>query len=108
MSECSLVFGFDSAWTAHNQGAVVGALLRPSHSPELLDPPRVADFKEAWDYITGLQEQHQPERTYIFIDQPTIVPNDTGQRPVEHLVAGPKVAASEGPTLESEAHRHVL
>lgn len=39
--------------------------------------------------IIGWQCQKKPAKTIILLDQPTIVRNSKGQRPVENLVAAP-------------------
>ena len=84
-----LVVGFDSAWAGHNRGAIVGAILRDDRAWEELGDPAAANFDEAADTIRAWQNEHVPDSTIIFLDQPTIVANATGQRPVENVVASP-------------------
>lgn len=48
-----------------------------------------ADFKEAALAILEWQKTWSPGRTIIFLDQPTIVRNPSGFRPVERIVASP-------------------
>lgn len=85
----TLLVGFDSAWTAGNQGALVGAIRRNDGSVQPLGSPFAANFNAAEQTITAWQTGHSLERTLVLIDQPTIVTNATGQRPVENIVASP-------------------
>ncbi len=82
-----LLIGFDSAWTTANQGAVVGVIRHDNGEFQPLGLPFVANFDVAEQAIMAWQAAHTFERTIIFIDQPTIVMNANGQRPVEHIVA---------------------
>lgn len=84
-----LLVGFDSAWTAHNSGALAGVLRQDDGSFRELGPPRVADFDEAERIILGWQENLAPSKTFVLLDQPTIVKNPKGQRPVENIVSSP-------------------
>jgi predicted RNase H-like nuclease len=81
-----LLVGFDSAWTAGNSGGLVGVLSSSDGSFRELGEPRNANFDQAQDVIREWQREHSPNATVIFLDQPTIVVNATGQRPVENLV----------------------
>jgi predicted RNase H-like nuclease len=45
------------------------------------------NYREAEEAIIGWQYQNKPTETIILLDQPTIVRNSKGQRPVENLVA---------------------
>lgn len=82
-----LLVGFDSAWTARNSGALVGATLDCDGRMRAIGPPLVANFAQAEEAISGWQEKHYPVRTLILIDQPTIVRNERSQRPVENIVS---------------------
>ena len=82
----TLLVGFDSAWTLTNSGALVGVLVLDDKTFQELGPPRVADYPDATDAIVKWQEQYTPSATTILLDQPTIVSNLTGQRPVENIV----------------------
>lgn len=85
----TLVVGFDSAWTRHNAGAIVGALWDSSGTVQELGPPQRVSYLDAQLLIERWQKEYVPRRTIIMLDQPTIVTNSQGQRPVEHLVASP-------------------
>ena len=87
MSE--LLIGFDSAWTAGNKGALVGVIRHEDGTFESLGLPVAANFDEAEQTILGWQADFDVDRTLILIDQPTIVKDASGQRPVENLVASP-------------------
>lgn len=49
----------------------------------------VANFDEAESVIVKWQRELHPTSTLILLDQPTIVPNPSGQRPVENIVGSP-------------------
>ncbi|MEM6782435.1 MAG: DUF429 domain-containing protein [Bacteroidota bacterium] len=85
----TLVVGFDSAWTPTNAGALVGAVVQTDGRVRALGPPRPADFPAAEQAIQAWRDAEGVDATLILLDQPTIVPNETGQRPVENIVAGP-------------------
>lgn len=82
----TLLIGFDAAWTAHNSGALVGVLRLNDGSIRELGLPKIVDYPEAQDVISGWQVEFSPGTTIIMLDQPTIVGNATGQRPVENIV----------------------
>jgi predicted RNase H-like nuclease len=84
-----LLVGFDSAWTAKNSGAIVGVIQRDDGTYRELGPPQVADYAQAEAAILKWQVNETPTATIVLIDQPTIVKNATGQRPVENLVGSP-------------------
>ncbi len=83
----TLLVGFDSAWTPNNSGALVGVLRAEDGTLQEFGSPKVADFRRAEDIILGWQDQQSPTATLVLLDQPTIVNNAAGQRPVENLVA---------------------
>lgn len=85
----TLVVGFDSAWTPTKSGALVGAVRETDGRWRSLGPPIQADFLTAERQILGWQDAEAPSATLVMLDQPTIVQNDTGQRPVENIVASP-------------------
>src|SRR5437867_6151959 len=82
----TLVVGFDSARTATNSGALAGVLLDDGVCREL-GPPVTADYREAERIILAWQSEYFSTSTIVLLDQPTIVKNATGQRPVEHIVS---------------------
>lgn len=83
----NLLVGFDSAWTATNSGALVGVLRSDAGTFHEFGEPEVANYEQARDLILRWQEEHAPAATIIFLDQPTIVKNPKGQRPVESIVS---------------------
>jgi predicted RNase H-like nuclease len=84
-----LLIGFDSAWTRKNRGAIVGVVRKHDGTFRELGQPRIANFTEAADTISEWRSREHPAATIVLLDQPTIVMNNAGQRPVEHLVASP-------------------
>lgn len=82
-----LLVGFDSAWSANNDGALCAAQIDEKNSIMLTLPPTTANFEEAKNKI-DLQRQGDLE-TVIFLDQPHIVNNPSGSRPVERIVGSP-------------------
>lgn len=85
----TLLVGFDSAWTATNSGALVGVLRADDGKIRELGSPQVVNYREAERTILDWQAQLQPPATIVLLDQPTIVKNTAGQRPVENLVGSP-------------------
>ena len=83
----TLLIGYEYAWTTKNQGAIVAALHHGDGIWHELGNPQPAAFFQARDIIQAWRDQCRPSRTLILLDQPTIVPNPTGQRPVEHIVS---------------------
>ena len=82
-----LVTGFDSAWTTTNRGAITSCLVGPRGIRPLV-PPRAASFAEAAEIIEGAEARaKQPWLHVIVVDQPLIVPNEHGSRPVERALA---------------------
>jgi predicted RNase H-like nuclease len=85
----TLLVGFDSAWTPTNSGALVGALHFDNGTFHGLGTPQVVDYRAAEDVILKWQAEHAPTATIVLLDQPTIVTNAAGQRPVENIVGSP-------------------
>ncbi len=81
-----IYIGFDSAWT-DNQNApgaicavgIEGGVLVQFHAPEL------ASFDKALIFIRNVRSNNG--KTLIAIDQPTVIPNLTGCRPVDRVLA---------------------
>ena len=103
-----LLVGFDSAWTPQNAGALVAALRHTDGRYEELGDPDVVSFPMAALRIAGWQTILAPESTLVLLDQPTIVPNDTGQRPVENLVASPVSLRYGGVQPASRSRREMF
>jgi predicted RNase H-like nuclease len=78
------IIGFDSAWTDNirARGAVC-ALVMDVGEAVRFKPPCQASFKEALEFIQG--ERRMCDYCLVAIDQPTIVPNTTGSRPVDRV-----------------------
>ena len=85
----TLLIGFDSAWTAHNSGAILGVRRWADGKFDELGPPQIVDYVQAEAVITKWQAELTPTATIVLLDQPTIVPNTRGQRPVENIVGCP-------------------
>ena len=85
----ALLVGCDSAWTPTNSGSLVGVLQFEDRTYRELGPPRIVNYREAEGVILEWQAEHVPTATIVLLDQPTIVGNAAGQRPVENLVASP-------------------
>lgn len=91
----TLLVGFDSAWTATNSGALVGLLVRHDGTLKELGGPQIADYRRAEQLVSEWQALHSPILTRVLLDQPIIVKNPAGQRPVESIV-GPTVSLRYG------------
>ena len=80
------LIGFDSAWADKpGKPGAICAMRLADDAPAGFDPPRLAGFDAARDLI---RKRHRPgDLTLLAIDQPTIVANDTGARPVDRAVA---------------------
>ncbi len=82
----TLLVGFDSAWTPTNSGALVGVVHSDDGTFHELGPPRIVDYPQAEGVILKWQAEQVPTATIVLLDQPTIVKNAAGQRPVENIV----------------------
>ena len=82
----TLLVGFDSAWTPNKLGALVGVLHLDGGTFRELGPPQIVDHTQAESVILKWQAEHAPATTLVLLDQPTIVKNASGQRPVENIV----------------------
>lgn len=80
----TIIFGFDSAWTDKNPGAIC-VLSFDDCGKVTFNPPRLVKFWEALSCIRHLRVLSG--RTVVAIDQPTIVPNTSGMRPAERIAA---------------------
>lgn len=89
-----VIVGFDSAWTnsSKNPGAIAAYVLEQGH-PVTFCPPSSATFGEALQFIGKWTAK--ADYVLIAIDQPTVVPNRDGSRPVDR-VAGSLVSKLRG------------
>ena len=92
----TLLIGFDSAWTPNNSGALAAVLCRDDGTLQEFESLRIANYAEAEEIVAGWQKQFAPRSTVILLDQPIIVSNPEGQRPVEGIVSSPVSARLGG------------
>ena len=104
----TLLVGFDSAWTPTNCGALVGALRTHDGMFQDLGAPQVVDYRQAERVILDWQAEHEPKTTIVMLDQPTIVNNATGQRPVENIVGSPVSLRYGGMQPANKARREMF
>ncbi|WP_027949576.1 DUF429 domain-containing protein [Haliea salexigens] len=104
----TLLVGFDSAWTVHNTGALVGILRSDDGEIQELGLPLAVNYREAEHAIIEWQAHHAPANTIVMLDQPTIVSNAAGQRPVENLVGSPVGRRYGGMQPASRARRDMF
>jgi len=81
----TLLVGYDAAWTRNNSGALAAVLHQDDGKYVDIGPPEVADYEHAENAIEQWQRSLKPTATLILLDQPTIVTNSSGQRPVEQI-----------------------
>jgi predicted RNase H-like nuclease len=80
------IIGFDSAWTDQVKAPGAVSIIRVATGrPSEFVPPRLSSFAQALAIIEA--ERLQFDRCFIALDQPTIVPNLTGSRPVDKVAA---------------------
>lgn len=86
--------GFDSAWADNPKapGAIAGLVLDGAETVSFV-PPQLATFAQGADLIEDLSAGCA--LTLIALDQPTLVPNQRGARPVER-VAGAIMSSLRG------------
>jgi len=77
------IIGFDSAWADKSPGAIC-ALHFDKSGLFSFELPRLVNFEQAMRFI--LEAETDRACTLVAIDQPTIVSNETGKRPVEHII----------------------
>jgi predicted RNase H-like nuclease len=77
------IIGFDSAWNG-KKGAICALILGAGQKVDL-KRPELADFDEALAYVRAQTELH--DLCLVAVDQPTLVPNETGCRPVDRVAA---------------------
>jgi predicted RNase H-like nuclease len=83
----TLLVGFDSAWTPNNSGGIAAVLCRDDGTLQEFESPRIATYRDAEETILFWQTKYVAHSTIIMIDQPIIVANAEGQRPVERIVS---------------------
>jgi predicted RNase H-like nuclease len=81
--ERRVLTGLDSAWTRRNRGTVLSLI--SEGGKRRLDGPHSVSFDEALEHIRACGQGAAVHA--LAIDQPLIVNNDTGRRPVEDVVA---------------------
>lgn len=72
--------GFDSAWAGKAPGGVAWASFANRRLTACAEP-QLAGFDKAAQIIETLRTEH--DYVLVAVDQPTVVPNQTGQRPVD-------------------------
>jgi predicted RNase H-like nuclease len=80
----AIFFGFDSAWTDNPRNP--GAICSISFSRQGVvnfDEPRLVSFDQAAAYIETAADGFA--YSLVAVDQPTVVPNQTGSRPVDKV-----------------------
>ncbi len=77
------IIGFDSAWADRSPGAIC-ALDYDESGRLSFEVPRPVNFEQGKRFI--LEAETSRACTVVAIDQPTIVPNKAGSRPVERTI----------------------
>lgn len=86
----TIIFGFDSAWTdAPAAPGAICAIAFDAKRDALFFEPRLVSFAEAREFIET--RRHDYAVSLVALDQPTVVPNSMGSRPVDK-VAGSLVS----------------
>ena len=76
--------GFDSAWSRRKKGAIAYAIFQDDKLQDV-EEPQSSSFCDAAQVIKNLQSECHD--VMVAIDQPTIVPNHRGNRPVDRVAA---------------------
>jgi predicted RNase H-like nuclease len=76
--------GFDSAWTNKSPGAICAVVVE-DRKPVRFHTPELVTFDGALEFIERFRQGSM--FTLVALDQPTLVPNATGMRPVERVAA---------------------
>jgi predicted RNase H-like nuclease len=81
-----VLIGFDSAWTdsSKNPGAATAYVIEGGQRPTFY-PPRLTTFGDALELIG--EWTAEADYVLIAIDQPTVVPNNDGARPVDRVAS---------------------
>ena len=80
----TIIFGFDSAWANKSPGAIC-AVAYDDAGRVTFHEPCLVKFSEALEYINTKRRGYK--LSLVAIDQPTVVPNATGSRPVDKVAA---------------------
>ena len=79
-----IITGFDSAWTdKQNQPGAIASIIQYKNGECRWMKPRLATFSQAKTIICTLSEQSPFH--FVVIDQPIVVPNKGGSRPVDKI-----------------------
>ena len=78
----AIIFGFDSAWANNQEGAICAIGIAQDGQSSFHEPKPVY-FADALEYIRERQQDYA--RSLVAIDQPTIMRNETGSRPVDRV-----------------------
>lgn len=81
-----IYIGFDSAWTDNpNSPGAICAIGIENGRTQRFHCPQLVSFDQALKFIRGIRSESGV--TLVALDQPTVVPNLTGMRPVERVAA---------------------
>ena len=81
-----IITGFDSAWTdKQNQPGAIASIVQYKNGECRWMEPRLATFSQAKTIICTLSVQSPFH--FVVIDQPIVVPNKDGSRPVDKIAA---------------------
>ena len=82
----TVIFGFDSAWTdAPKAPGAICAVAFDERGQVQFHEPRLVSFTEARRFIDALRKDFFV--SLVALDQPTVVPNAAGSRPVDKVAA---------------------
>lgn len=98
------VIGFDSAWTG-KRGAVCALSLGLNGRAQFM-PPELADFDETLECVRALTTRC--DYCLLAVDQPTLVPNETGCRPVDRVAASVVSYLGGGVQPASRSKKHIF
>ena len=82
-AQIDTIIGFDSAWSGINKGGICAVKIQDKTLVEFIEPELVS-YQEALAFI----QKHMSPRglNLVAIDQPTVVANMEGGRPVDYLI----------------------
>ena len=85
LTRCEAFVGFDSAWTGKTPGGIAWVTFEGRRLAAFAEP-KLAGFDEAARMIETLRAEC--DYVLVAVDQPTVVPNETGSRPVDGIARG--------------------